>query len=252
MQPSRGPAGLSGERLARRCHMSQSKVSRIETGRLLPSVVDVERILRALDVDQATSAELLALAHVANAEYQDIRATVRRGLQHRQRELAALEADAKQMRHFLPALPTGLLQIPEYMRVGRSRPLAGAGPLKDHAQSRASPSSVASRRRSGVSGAPDAGCLARRVARTEPDRIRAKAIRMSGVSGSPRMPAPRATATAGLRKVMTVARAGPTSAMSMKNRMSAAAVHTAASTAREASTRAGGSACGRLVMATGR
>jgi transcriptional regulator with XRE-family HTH domain len=118
----RRAAGLSGERLARRCHMSQSKVSRIETGRLLPSVVDVERILRALDVDQATSAELLALAHVANAEYQDIRATVRRGLQHRQRELAALEADAKQMRHFLPALPTGLLQIPEYMRAAMDTP----------------------------------------------------------------------------------------------------------------------------------
>jgi transcriptional regulator with XRE-family HTH domain len=53
--------------------MSQSKVSRIENGRLLPSVVDVDRILRALGVDQATSAELLALARVANAEYQDIR-----------------------------------------------------------------------------------------------------------------------------------------------------------------------------------
>jgi hypothetical protein len=36
--------------------MSQSKISRIENGRLLPSVVDVDRILRALGVDQATSA----------------------------------------------------------------------------------------------------------------------------------------------------------------------------------------------------
>jgi transcriptional regulator with XRE-family HTH domain len=122
----RRAAGLSGERLALRCHMSQSKVSRIETGRLLPSVVDVERILRALDVDQTISAELLALAHVANTEYQDIRATVRRGLQHRQHELAALEAEAKQMRHFLPALPTGLLQIPEYIRAAVDTPIEPA------------------------------------------------------------------------------------------------------------------------------
>lgn len=122
----RRAAGLSGERLARRCHMSQSKVSRIETGRLLPSVVDVERILRALDVDQTTSAELLGLARVANTEYQDIRATVRRGLEHRQRELAALEADARQMRHFLPALPTGLLQIPEYIRAAMDTPVEPA------------------------------------------------------------------------------------------------------------------------------
>jgi transcriptional regulator with XRE-family HTH domain len=122
----RRASGLSGERLALRCHMSQSKVSRIENGRLLPSVVDVDRILRALEVDQDTSRELLALARVANTEYQDIRASVRRGLHHRQRELAALEADAGEMRHFLPTLITGLLQIPEYMRAAMDTPVEPA------------------------------------------------------------------------------------------------------------------------------
>jgi len=82
----RRAAGLSGERLARRCH----------------------------------------LARVANTEYQDIRASVRRGLHHRQRELAALEADARQMRHFLPALITGLLQAPEYMRAAMDTPVEPA------------------------------------------------------------------------------------------------------------------------------
>ena len=122
----RKASGLSGDRLARRCGMSQSKVSRIETGRLLPSVVDVERMLTALGVDQAFHSELLTLARVANTEYQDVRASVRRGLHHRQRELAALEADAKQMRHFLPTLITGLLQIPEYMRVAMNTPVEPA------------------------------------------------------------------------------------------------------------------------------
>jgi hypothetical protein len=106
--------------------MSQSKVSRIETGRLLPSVVDVAQVLTALEVDDATRNELLALARVANAEYQDVRASVRRGLHHRQRELAALEANANLMRHFLPALITGLLQIPEYMRAAMSTPIEPA------------------------------------------------------------------------------------------------------------------------------
>lgn len=122
----RKASGLSGERLARRCGMSQSKVSRIENGRLLPSVVDVDRMLQALGVDQATSAELLALAQVANAEYQDVRASVRRGLHHRQRELAALEAESGDIRHFLPTLITGLLQIPEYMGAAMRTPVEPA------------------------------------------------------------------------------------------------------------------------------
>jgi hypothetical protein len=106
--------------------MSQSKVSRIETGRLLPSVVDVEQVLNALKVDNVTRRELLVLAHVANAEYQDVRASVRRGLHHRQREIAALEANATQVRHFLPTLITGLLQIPEYMRAAMNTPIEPA------------------------------------------------------------------------------------------------------------------------------
>ncbi|MGH3852206.1 MAG: helix-turn-helix domain-containing protein [Pseudonocardiaceae bacterium] len=119
----RRATGLSGDRLARRCGMSQSKVSRIETGRLLPSVVDVEQMLACLGVDHATRCELLTLARVANAEYQDIRASVRRGLHHRQQELANLEAGTTQVRYFLPALITGLLQTPEYMRQAVNSPV---------------------------------------------------------------------------------------------------------------------------------
>jgi transcriptional regulator with XRE-family HTH domain len=122
----RKASGLSGDRLARRCGMSQSKVSRIETGRLLPSIVDVEQVLTALDVDSATRHELLALARIANTEYQDVRASVRRGLHHRQRELAALEANATEVRHFLPTLITGLLQTPEYMRAAMCTPVEPA------------------------------------------------------------------------------------------------------------------------------
>jgi len=123
----RQATGLSGERLARRCGMSQSKVSRIETGRLLPSVVDVEQMLMGLGVDESTGFELLALARVANAEYQDVRLSVRRGLHHRQRELASLEQNATEIRHFLPALITGLLQTPEYMQAAMAPPSRPAG-----------------------------------------------------------------------------------------------------------------------------
>ncbi|MFE3201556.1 helix-turn-helix domain-containing protein [Embleya sp. NPDC059237] len=112
----RSATGLSGERLAARCGMSQSKISRIETGRTLPTLVDVRHILTALGVDAATAEEIRRLAEIANTEYEDVRTSVRRGLHHRQRELAILEAGADHIRHFLPTMITGLLQTPEYMR----------------------------------------------------------------------------------------------------------------------------------------
>lgn len=113
----RKASGLSGERLAVRCGMSQSKVSRIETGRILPTVIDVQQILDALHVIGEAREELLQLASTANAEYEDVRSSVRRGLHYRQRELAALENTATHIRYFLPAMLTGLLQTPEYMQV---------------------------------------------------------------------------------------------------------------------------------------
>lgn len=122
----RKASGLPGERLAARCGMSQSKISRIENGRILPSVIDVQQLLNALDVDQETRDELLALTRVANAEYQDVRASVRRGLHHRQRELASLEAGARHVRHFLPTMITGLLQIPQYMNAAMDTPVRPA------------------------------------------------------------------------------------------------------------------------------
>ena len=83
---------MSGERLAPTLYgMSQSKVSRIETGRLVPSAVDISQMLDALSVDAETREALLTLTRLANAEYQDVRASVRRGLHLRQKELAALE-----------------------------------------------------------------------------------------------------------------------------------------------------------------
>jgi len=106
--------------------MSQSKISRIENGRILPSVIDVRQLLKALDVDQETRDELLVLARVANAEYQDVRASVRRGLHHRQRELASLETGARHIRHFLPTMVTGLLQIPSYMNAAMGTPMRPA------------------------------------------------------------------------------------------------------------------------------
>lgn len=111
----RDRAGLTGVRLARLCNMSQSKVSKIETGRIEPSLTDVECILRALKASSDEIQEVLTLARLASTEWQDKRSSWRRGTEKRQAELAALEAGASRLRYFLPSMITGLLATPEYV-----------------------------------------------------------------------------------------------------------------------------------------
>ncbi|QMU70108.1 Scr1 family TA system antitoxin-like transcriptional regulator [Streptacidiphilus sp. P02-A3a] len=109
-------AGLSGARLAERCNMSQPKISKIETGRTVPTLVDVERILRALDAPPSLAAEVSALARIANTEWQDFRSMRRKGLEKKQNELAHLERSSAELRFFLPTMITSLLSTPEYIR----------------------------------------------------------------------------------------------------------------------------------------
>lgn len=116
LRDARRDAGLTGERLAARCGISQSKISKIETGKVLATITDVERILNALGTSQDRTAELMALARLANTEFQSVRASLKRGLHQKQRELAALEVDTLHIRFFLPLMITGLLQTPEYAR----------------------------------------------------------------------------------------------------------------------------------------
>ncbi|MEY9940710.1 helix-turn-helix domain-containing protein [Streptacidiphilus sp. MAP5-3] len=109
-------AGLSGVRLAQRCNMSQSKISKMETGKTVPTLVDVERILRALDAPPSLIAEVTALARIANTEWQDFRSMRRKGLEKKQIELADLEQSSAEFRFFLPTMVTSLLSTPEYIR----------------------------------------------------------------------------------------------------------------------------------------
>jgi transcriptional regulator with XRE-family HTH domain len=116
LKSMRKQAGLTGDRLAARCSMSQSKVSKIETGKILPSVLDVELILRALDAPADLVDDVVALARLANTEFQDVRSLLRKGLDRRQHELAGLETAATELRYFLPAMITSLISTPEYIR----------------------------------------------------------------------------------------------------------------------------------------
>ncbi|MBH1933813.1 helix-turn-helix domain-containing protein [Streptomyces sp. AV19] len=112
----RKQAGLSGVRLAARCNMSQSKISRIEGNKSRPSLLDVEQLLRGLHASPAVAAEVMALARIAQTEWQDGRALRRKGLDKKQVQLAGLEASSTTFRYFLLSMITGLLATPEYIR----------------------------------------------------------------------------------------------------------------------------------------
>lgn len=116
-------AGLTGERLAARCAMSQSKISKIETGKIIPSVVDVERILQALNAPSHVLADVTTLAKLANTEFHDVRSLLRKGLEKKQHELTgmeivttdfmALQLDRLASLAYLPNIQLGVIPVTE-------------------------------------------------------------------------------------------------------------------------------------------
>jgi transcriptional regulator with XRE-family HTH domain len=110
--------------------MSQAKISRIETGKVLPTVIDVEQVIKALDVPAGVAADLLDLAREANVDYASWRAYARTGLWRKQVEIKALAESAKIIRQFLPAVPTGLLQTEAVAR-STLLPTVGSDPSMD-------------------------------------------------------------------------------------------------------------------------
>ncbi|MEW1824972.1 helix-turn-helix transcriptional regulator [Streptomyces sp. NPDC088196] len=114
-------AGFTQTRLARLCRMSQTKISNIESGKLTPTIVDVELILEAVGADSPVAANILSLARTANTEWQDHWSSRRRGLDKKQNELARLEAVTTEFRFFLPTMITGLLATPDYVRASLAR-----------------------------------------------------------------------------------------------------------------------------------
>ncbi|MFI0258064.1 helix-turn-helix domain-containing protein [Streptomyces sp. NPDC017056] len=109
-------AGKTQTWLARRCSMSQTKVSNIESGKLTPAVIDVDLILEALGTDDPAASQILELVRTANTEWQDHWSSRRRGLDKKQSELARLETVTTEFRFFLLSAITGLLATPEYVR----------------------------------------------------------------------------------------------------------------------------------------
>ncbi|WP_433417557.1 helix-turn-helix domain-containing protein [Microtetraspora malaysiensis] len=109
----RKDAGLTGKDLAQRAGVVQPTISRMETGRLLPSPEVVERVSTALDLDEESRHELDALLMRLRDEVSHIKS----GLAGREAANAARVRSARWMALFSSAMIPPLLQTAEYARL---------------------------------------------------------------------------------------------------------------------------------------
>ncbi|QFZ21917.1 helix-turn-helix domain-containing protein [Saccharothrix syringae] len=113
----RTEAKMTGTATARATGMSQSKLSKIENGMLLPSVTDVERLVAELSATRETRVELVELARQLHAEAETRRVVLHRGAHRHQQTVARIEARATTSRFFQNAGVPALLQSENYLRV---------------------------------------------------------------------------------------------------------------------------------------
>ncbi|WP_371517185.1 helix-turn-helix domain-containing protein [Kitasatospora sp. NBC_01300] len=105
----------TAETIARRASMSPAKLSKIENGKTLPSVQDVDLILTALGISGEAKAEFLEAARGAATEEVAWRELRRMGHWKHQHAIKAIEARTGLLRLFQGQLIPGLLQSAEYV-----------------------------------------------------------------------------------------------------------------------------------------
>jgi transcriptional regulator with XRE-family HTH domain len=112
----RAQAGLSGKDLADAYDWAQSKVSRIENGRQMPSADDIKAWAQACAADADTVNELLRLREDAGVIRATFRGRMSKGQEQVQASYNDLVAGSSAVRHFETAFVPGLLQVPGYAR----------------------------------------------------------------------------------------------------------------------------------------
>jgi transcriptional regulator with XRE-family HTH domain len=114
----RKEAGISGNQLAKQLRWPQSKVSKIETAKQLPTEDDIRLWIDGIGAPAEAVEELLLLLKQARAEYATWREhfIAAGGAAGKQASVLALEAQAKRIGEFQPAVVPGLVQTAEYAR----------------------------------------------------------------------------------------------------------------------------------------
>ena len=117
-------SGLSGVETARRAGFTQSKLSKIENGVLLPGPDDVRRLTTALRMDSAATGEALELARRLEIDQSAPRIVLRRGALTEHTTLLTRFGSAGSVVAADPSV------VPDWLRT-RDYLLAAAGPLSE-------------------------------------------------------------------------------------------------------------------------
>ncbi|WP_433655653.1 helix-turn-helix domain-containing protein [Nocardia sp. CA-128927] len=111
----RRTAGLTGVDLARRAGWHESKVSKIEYGRIKPSDTDIHAYCAHTSANHQLP-DLLATLHNIDSAYIEWRQILGTGVKRRQQQTLKLESEATFIRNYQPFIVAGLLQTAEYAR----------------------------------------------------------------------------------------------------------------------------------------
>lgn len=111
----RSKAGLSGAEAARRARITQSKVSRAETGTFLPSEDDVRALCRVYGAEPDVEQRLVEMTHDLREGSTPARVILQRGGWWMQQRIGRLEEGAAEIRTFTPGVVVGLVQTRAYI-----------------------------------------------------------------------------------------------------------------------------------------
>ncbi len=119
-------AGLGGVAAARQAGISQSKISKLENGRLRADPDDVRALCEVYGVSGEERDELVRLATDLKSESRLSRVVLTRGAARLQQHIGQMETRAVLLRSYQPAMVPGILQTPAYARL-----VFGAGLSED-------------------------------------------------------------------------------------------------------------------------
>ncbi|MGH3929225.1 MAG: helix-turn-helix domain-containing protein [Pseudonocardiaceae bacterium] len=124
----RATAGVSGNRFAQQLGWPQPRVSKLETGKQIPTTDDLRAWVTATGATQEQASELAELLSATRIEYATWRGVQRTvgGLAGRHAERASWEAATTRIAEYQPAMIPGLLQTAAYARALLTSPLASA------------------------------------------------------------------------------------------------------------------------------